>query len=72
MIGLGSKMWHLTIFRERFFDAASGKRAQSKLLEEDDRGSHVDCLQDSGAGGIDIYMIDDGIDGIEILPFEVN
>ena len=40
------------------------------LFEEDDRGS--DCLQDSGAGGIDIHTIDDGIDGVETFPFEVN
>ena len=46
MIGFRSRWALLTIFRERFFDAASGKDAQSKLLEEDP-GSNIDCIQES-------------------------
>lgn len=48
----------LSIFRERFFDAASGK---DELREEEDRGSLVDFVQKSGIDSMKVHIVHDDI-----------
>ena len=62
MIGFRSRWALLTIFRERFFDAASGKDAQSKLLEEDP-GSNIDCIQESELAALRFQSVNDAMNG---------